>query len=123
MSIIKAKQKKSGIEKDKKYQIAIDLECLGMLHDDVWTFNPCRLRAVNKLYENGQKIIIFTTYSKDKILDQIKELNYHEIIFDHADYDFIVSWKSREQIPFFNELFDRDYKIEPLPYLIDYIST
>jgi len=123
MSIIKAKQKNSGIEKDKKYQIAIDLECLGMLNDDVWIFHPCRLRAVNKLYENGQKIIIFTTCSKDKILDQIKELNYHEIIFDHADYDFIVSWKSREQIPFFNELFDRDYKIEPLPYLIDYIST
>ena len=124
MSIIKAKQKKLGIKENQKYQIAIDLECLGFYQNGAWMFYPCRLKAVNKLYENEHKVIIFTTQPKDsKILDEIKELNYHRIIFDHVDCDFIVSNKGREQIPFFNELFDRDYKIEPLPYLIDYNST
>tara|TARA_B100001287_G_scaffold271403_1_gene271646 strand:- start:58 stop:432 length:375 start_codon:yes stop_codon:yes gene_type:complete len=124
MSIVKLKQKEKGITENQKYDIAIDLECLGLYQDAGWKFHPCRLRAVNKLYENGQKIIIFTTQSMSgELLDQIKELKYHRIIFNHVECDFIVSNKSREQIPFFNELFDRDYKIEPLPYLIDYVST
>jgi hypothetical protein len=123
MSIIKQYQRPP---KDN-YSILIELESISRISfDDIVTFHPCRLMAVNNLYDNGHKIIIFTTIDEGKkeiILPQLSDLKYQEIKFGFIDADFIVSWKSREQVPFFNELFDRDYQIKPLPYLITYDSN
>lgn len=123
MSIIKHHQKPP---KDN-YSILIELESISFVSDeDIVRFHPCRLKAVNELYNKGHKIIIFTTIDNEKkeiILPQLKELKYHDIKFGFIDVDFIVSWKSREQIPFFNEIFDRNYEIKALPYLIEYYSS
>ena len=112
-----------------KYRICFELECcLGVPQENPKDFfiSPCRLRAVNKLYDNGHTIIINTKRSeslKEITLDQLKELKYHEIYFSKPDADFYVSDESREQASFFNELFDNDYKIETRPYLIEYYPT
>lgn len=121
MAIIKQYQR--NYQKDS-YSVLIDLNSISRISDEnTINFYPCRLKAVNQLYDNGHKIIIFTTFEEEKkdiIIPQLKELKYHDIKFGFVDVDFIVSWKSREQVPFFNELFDRDYQIKSLPYLITY---
>lgn len=125
MSIIKSYQKNDrDFQLKKNYNILIDLDSLCKIHESYKIiFHPCRLKAVNSLHENGHIITIFTSIGEDKkqiILPQLINLKYHKIKFGFEDVDFIVSYKSREQVPFFNELFDRNYKIEPLPYLISY---
>jgi hypothetical protein len=121
MAIIKQYQR--NYQKDS-YSVLIDLNSISRISDEnTINFYPCRLKAVNQLYYNGHKIIIFTTFEEEKkdiIIPQLKELKYHDIKFGFVDVDFIVSWKSREQVPFFNELFDRDYQIKSIPYLITY---
>lgn len=123
MSIIKQYQKPP---KDN-YSILIELDSISKIsNENIVTFHPCRLKAVNQLYDNGHKIIIFTTIEEEKkdiIIPQLRDLKYHDIKFGFVDTDFIVSWKSREQVPFFNELFDRNYEIKPIPYLITYDYT
>jgi len=125
VGIVKHKQCQGGLK--ETFDISIDLECLGYLNDNKEiTLHPCRKNAVNHLYDNGHKIIIFTSTKseeKDNIIEGLKDLKYHQIIFDYVECDFIVSNKSREQTPFFNELFDRNYEIKHLPYLIEYFST
>ncbi len=125
MGIIRRRQYDKQNQIKKIFDISIDLECLGTINsDNTIVFHPCRLNAVNTLYEKGHKIIIFTSKSKnDIIIDSIKNLKYHKIIFDHVECDFIVSNAAREQTPFFNELFDRNYEIKPMKYLIEYYSN
>tara|TARA_R100000005_G_C4932965_1_gene161035 strand:+ start:186 stop:554 length:369 start_codon:yes stop_codon:yes gene_type:complete len=118
MSIVKR-----GSEKEN-YSIAIDLKSIAIVNDLNIKFHPCRLKAVNNLYEKGQKIIIFTDILEENekfVKEQISDLKYHQIVFNiFKDVDFIVSSNSRENISFFNEVFDRNYEIKPLPYLISY---
>jgi hypothetical protein len=117
MSIVKR-----GCVKEN-YSIAIDLKSIAIVNDLNIKFHPCRLKAVNNLYEKGHKIIIFTDIKEDNekfVKEQILDLKYHQIVFNMFNVDFIVSTNSREQISFFNEVFDRDYEIKPLPYLISY---
>lgn len=125
MSIIKLHQKQNNLKEN--YKILIELDSISIItSENIINFHPCRLKAVNKLYDKGHEITIFTTIEEEKkdiIIPQLKELKYHNIKFGFINVDFIVSWKSREQIPFFNELFDRSYEIKPLPYLITYDST
>lgn len=125
MSIIKNYQKENNLVKDT-YNILIDLESIcniNYLNDERIVFHPCRLKAVNSLYDKGHIINIFTRIDSSKrenIIQQLEDLKYHNIIFDFINVDFIVSSKSREQISFFDELFDRDYEIKPLQHLISY---
>jgi hypothetical protein len=125
MGIIRRRQYDKQNHIKKIFDISIDLDCLGTIKsDNTIVFHPCRLNAVNTLYEKGHKIIIFTSKSKnDIIIESIKNLKYHKIIFDHVECDFIVSNAAREQTPFFNELFDRNYDIKPLKYLTEYYSN
>lgn len=122
MSILK----KCDSEKDN-YKILIDLKSICRIDNDGYpVLHPCRLRAVNNLYDNGNRIIIFTSTTKDKsdiVESRLSDLKYHKIIFDFEDgLDFIVSDLSRENLPFFNELFDRNYTITRLPYRVNYVS-
>ena len=117
MSIVKR-----GCAKEN-YSIAIDLKSIAIVNESNIKMHPCRLRAVNNLYEKGHKIIIFPDILEDKkeyVVKEIIDLKYHQIIFNMFDVDFIVSTCSREQVSFFNEVFDRDYEIKPLPYLTSY---
>ena len=121
MSILK----KNQLEKDN-YKILIDLLSICRLDDDGYPLlHPCRLKAVNHLYDNGNKIILFTSITEDKknvVESRLSDLKYHKIIFDfEEDVDFIVSSDSRENRSFFNELFDRNYKISHPPYAMEYI--
>ena len=108
-----------------QYRICIDLDSIGSIqkHDDPWkvVLNPCRFRAVKELYDQGHYIILVTNESSDKeslISPQLEynnqRLPYHEIIYNHVEADFYVSEGSRQQLSFFDELFDRNYEIKPL---------
>lgn len=129
MSIIRNHIRDHNRNIKTKYKICFELEdTLGVNQKNPEEFfiSPCRLKAVNQLYENGHTIIINTKRDeslKKLTLKQLEELKYHEIYFNKPEADFYVSNESREQAPFFNELFDNDYKIEARPYLIEYYPT
>lgn len=125
MAIIKSSQ--PNTIKDS-YNILVDLESLCSIPDlknNKIYIKPCRLKAINSLFDEGHKITIFTSIKeeyREEILPQLIDLKFNDIKFNFIldEVDFIVSSKSREQVPFFNEVFDRDYTIKPLPYVVTY---
>ena len=51
----------------ENYKILIELDSISIVtSENIINFHPCRLKAVNELYDKGHEIIIFTTIEEEK---------------------------------------------------------
>ena len=83
---------------------AIDIDGTLTIETDGWKYsertpNLKRIRGVNKLYNEGHRIVLFTArYAVDKeITEQWLELHgvlYHELILGKIQYDAIIDDRS-----------------------------